>query len=90
MHVPVNVKDWPGASNEKRRPQATHEGNTKCLALRNREGAALMQVGQRETNGLDAVLENVFLDWPSLMTRREPLRQEGRLNAANSALARSE
>ena len=90
MHVPVNVKDWRGASNEKRRPQATHEKNTKCLALRKREGAALMQVGQRETNGLDAVLENVFLDWPSLMTRRQHLRQEGRLNAANSALHSSE
>ena len=49
-----------------------------------------MQVGQRETKGLDAVLEDVVLDWPSLMTRRQHLRQEGRLNAANSALHGSE
>ena len=49
-----------------------------------------MQVGQRETNGLDAVLENVFLDWPSRITRRQHLRQAGRLNAANSALHGSE
>ena len=49
-----------------------------------------MQVGQRETNGLDAILENVFLDWPSLMSRGKHLRQAERFNATDSVLYGSE